>query len=164
MSNFSSSPAASVYSNGEFILIMTLSGRGMMRYDSAAPVYNLSAEVADEEVGTAVLSALSMSREIEVDNVGEFFDLERSKAEYEDWVSEAMRFRDIKTRRAFFKGMMNCGVRGEGGAIKFEPMRKVKLEAWQGTSSHGEDDVLVNIESRPFDVGVALRTALSRCR
>lgn len=164
MSDTGHTPTAAAFSNSDFILIETNSGCGRMKTDPDAPQYLLSIDASDAEIGNSVMAALSRSRQIGLDEVAKFFDLVRLEKEYSAWIENLMRIYGYKTKRALFKGMMNCGIRRVGDIIKFEPMRQVKQEMWEGTASHGEDDVIVPATSTPAEIGAAFRLALSRCR
>lgn len=156
--------AATAFSSSAFILVETCSGYRSYSLDTEAPKCFLDEGSSENEIGDAVLAALSRSRQISIDEIATFFNLERTTRSYADWITDLMTRYGYKTKRALFKGMKNCGIRRVGDIIKFEPMRQVKQEMWEGTASHGEDDVILPATSTPAEIGAAFRLALSRCR
>lgn len=166
MSDTGHTPTASAFSNGDFILVETNSGLGMKKADPDAPKHFLVMESSDSEIGGAVLSALSRSRQITLEETASFFDLDRSAKSYADWIAELMRRYGYKTKRALFKNMSNIsiGLEDFGSAVKFAPMRHKALESWIREKDDGIEDVVVPATSTPAEIGAAFRIALSRCR
>jgi hypothetical protein len=137
----------------------------MMQADPACPRIILSADAADHEVGTSVLASLSRSRQISVEEIPDFFDLDRTKQQYEEWVTDAMTRYGYKTRRSLFKGMKNVTIRLDPtlSVMVLRPLRHDRLESWIRTKGDGIEDVVVPAYSSPSEIGAALRVAFSRC-
>ncbi|WP_035061424.1 contact-dependent growth inhibition system immunity protein [Andreprevotia chitinilytica] len=155
---------AAVYRNDEFIHIETHSGYRGGLPDPDGKRFLLSPDVADEELGTAVLSALANSRFLPPREHEAFFDMRgRVVPQYEVWVSELMARYGYKTKRALFKNMANCGIEVCEGQLKISPTHHEKLEAWSREKNDGIEDVLISSTSSVVEVGAALRLALSRC-
>jgi hypothetical protein len=139
----------------------------MTQQDPASAQHLLSLDASDETLGIAVLDALAHSRLLTMEEYGVFFDLARSKAQYDAWVADMMTRYGYKTRRALFKHMLSCGVRQQAGTITFAPSRHDRLEGWGRTKSDiaegMTDEVIAETESSEM-IGAALRRAMSRCR
>lgn len=159
-------PTAAAYSNGDFILVETKSGYGRMRADPEAPKYFLVAEALDDEIGNAVVAALSRSRQLELEETAAFFDPDRAAKSYANKVADMMGRYSYKTKRALFKNMMNIsiGLEKSGTVIRFTPMRHKALDSWIREKDDGIEDVIVPATSSPTELGAAFRIALSRCR
>ncbi len=164
MSDVEHWPTAVAYSNRGFTLIETCSGYRSYSLDVEAQKYFLGEDASEGEIGNAVLAALSRSRRIAINEIANFFNLEQATKNYAGWVASLMARYGYKTKRSLFKGMKNCGIRRMGDIIRFEPMKQVKQEIWEGTASDGADDVIVPATSTPAEIGAAFRLALSRCR
>jgi len=112
---------ASTYWNGDFYLIETWSGyRGSGR-DLSGKQHTLGPEASADELGVALLDALSHSRFLELDELDKFFDYNKGQREYEAWIQALIERHGYKSKRALFKSMANCGVRVADGVWKFRP-------------------------------------------
>ncbi|CNF05597.1 Protein of uncharacterised function (DUF1436) [Yersinia rohdei] len=151
---------ACCYCNNKFLLIETLSGLGMVGSDSLFPPHFLPPDADDHSIGEAVLTALSNSRTLSLEEYSNFFNLEKSQERYTDWVAMLMEHYGCKTKRTLFKGMKNCSIHCINGEITISPSRHVKLEAWDGIGG----DVTLSANSSSAEIGAALRLALSRCK
>lgn len=166
---------ASVKLNKEFLCIQTYSGYGSSRADYKGAMYLMSPDAADQEVGEAVLDALSKSRfvlpeprtDVWIHPAATFdrdlYDLDSMMKRYKDWVAGLMGKYGYKTKRALFKDMKSCNVEGKLGILKMTPSHHEKLEAWSGDGFTESDNVVIAADSSPDQVGFALRLALSRC-
>nr|WP_074894091.1 contact-dependent growth inhibition system immunity protein [Neisseria elongata] len=117
----------------------------------------------NETLGTTVLQALANSRTFVYDSLEDqdFFDTEKFRQRYEDWVANLCGNLGYKTRRALFKNMMSGDIWLHNGCLKISPSRHVKLEAWDAIDA---DDVILSLDNSPEKIGSGLRLALSRCR
>ncbi|PTN56123.1 contact-dependent growth inhibition system immunity protein [Stenotrophomonas panacihumi] len=158
-------PRASAYCNCDFMIIETQSGYRGTKADPACPSIFLPTSAPDSDIGASVFEALSRSRQISVEEIPEFFDFERSKREYEEWVSDLMLRYDYKTKRALFKDMRNVSVElnPEHTLLTLSPSHHNRLDSWIRTEGDGIEDVVVPADSSPAEVGAALRVAFSRC-
>lgn len=140
-----------------------MSGYGLMKSDPDVPKHILDMDAQDDEVGSAVIYALSRSRQITLEETATFFDLDKAKKLYADKVADLMRRYRYKTKRALFKNMMNVSIRAEesGSVIRFTPMRHKASDSWVGDDDI--EDVIVPATSSPTELGAAFRIALSRC-
>lgn len=112
-----------------------------------------------------MLKALSDSRTLNVleDRVA-FFDLEKGKEQYANWVAMLMEKYSYKSKKALFRDMKNCGIHLVNNMITISPTRHEKLEAWGRTKGDGIEDVILPADSSPAEIGAGLRLALSRCK
>ncbi|EPC03024.1 hypothetical protein L861_22200 [Litchfieldella anticariensis FP35 = DSM 16096] len=123
----------------------------------------LGSDSEDEELGEALTDALSKSRTLTLDEYGEFFDYEKGKIQYKDWLKTLMERYGYKTERAMFKNMKSCNIESQNGTITIRPSHHEKLEAWSGDGISESDYVVIPADSSPAEVGAALRLAFSRC-
>ncbi len=124
----------------------------------------LPPDTSDEELGAVVFNALSKSRFIPYESLGDFLDNEKRKERYDQWVIEIMGFHRYRSRRQLFKKMHNCGIQLLDGNITIRPTGHEKLELWTGKGIVESDYVIIPADSSPEEVGAALRLAFSRCR
>ena len=117
----------------------------------------------NETLGTTVLQALANSRTFVYDSPEDqdFFDTEKIRQRYEDWVANLCGNLGYKTRRALFKNMMSVDIWLHNGCLKISPSRHVKLEAWDAIDA---DNVILSLDNSPEEIGAGLKLALSRCR
>lgn len=155
---------ANVFITKEFLCVVTYSGLGMTGIDTLFPSRLLSPEENDQNIGETILHSLSDSRTLTVKECETFFDLEKGKQDYSDWVTMLMGKYGYKTRKALFKDMKNCGIHCVNGVIKISPTRHEKLEGWGRTKGDGIEDVILSTDSSPAEIGAGLRLALSRCK
>lgn len=154
---------ASAYFNGDFIAVSTRSGyRGTAR-DPQGCETHLSPDASNETLGRSVLDAVACSRFLKLDEIDDFFNLERTTLAYTKWVASLLERYKYKTRRALFKSMALCHITVTTGTLEIAPMRHEKLEAWSGKRNDGVDNILLPLERPPEEIGKALRIAFSRC-
>lgn len=155
------SKTVSALMNEDFLSLQSYCGYSLAMIDPDAPEYLFNLDVADEELGSAILSALENSRFIPYDEIESFkANIEGS---YQDWISKLMNRYGCKTKRSLFKNMKSCGIYCEDGLIVIRPSHHEKLEAWSGTGIREEDYVKLPDNSEPSEIGAALRLAFSRC-
>ncbi|WP_065389820.1 contact-dependent growth inhibition system immunity protein [Photorhabdus namnaonensis] len=150
--------------NGDFYSITSYSGYRSLNLDLLGGNHMLSPDTSDEELGTVVFNALSKSRFIPYESLGDFLDNEKRKERYDQWVTEMMGFHRYRSRRQLFKKMNSCDIRLLDGVITIMPYGHEKLELWTGKGIVESDNVVIPADSSPEEVGTALRLAFSRCR
>lgn len=156
---------ASCYYKAEFLLIETQSGLGMVAADPLFTPHLLSPDTDDHCLGVTILQALSDSRTLNVpEERVAFFDIERGKEQYANWVAMLMGKYGYKSKKALFKDMKNCGIHCLNGIITISPTRHEKLEAWGRTKGDGIENVILSLDNSPAEIGAGLRLALSRCK
>ncbi len=155
--------SCSVYITHKFINIETTSGRGMVAADPLFPSDYISIDVDEITLGKTILAALSNSRTLSLEECGDFFDLDKGKANYENWVERLIEKYKFNSRKALFKDMKNCSIMCTKGQITINPTRHEKLEAWGGKGIKDSDHVVLPADSPPAKIGEALRLAFSRC-
>ena len=151
------------YANEEALIVQTCSGLGLTAIDHLYPPHILPLDTDNETLGTTVLQALANSRTFVYDSSEDqdFFDTEKFRQRYEDWVANLCGNLGYKTRRALFKNMMSGDIWLHNGCLKISPIRHVKLEAWDAIDA---DDVILSLDNSPEEIGAGLKLALSRCR
>ena len=149
--------------NDNFISIKTRSGYFNFLDDPEAPEHLFSPSSSEEEIGRALLDALSRSRIVIPKENREFFSFERAGVRYEKWVKEIMERYGYKKRRVMFENMKLCWIRVENDEIHIQPTNHVKLEGWEGKSKDMPETIVIKAASSAFEVGVALKEAFSRC-
>jgi hypothetical protein len=154
---------ANAMMNDEFISIETYSGYFNFLDDPEAPEHLLAANASEEEIGRALLDALSRSRILIPKENREFFSFERAGKRYEEWVKKIMACYGYKKKRAMFVNLKNCWIHWQDDLITLKPTNHVKLEAWEGKRKDEIVDVVIPGASSAIEVGKALKEAFSRC-
>ncbi|WP_301818793.1 contact-dependent growth inhibition system immunity protein [Neisseria maigaei] len=151
------------YANEEALIVQTCSGLGLTAIDHLYPPHILPLDTDNETLGTTVLQALANSRTFVYDSPEDqdFFDTEKFRQRYEDWVANLCGNLGYKTRRALFKNMMSVDIWLHNGCLKISPSRHVKPEAWDAIDT---DNVILSLDNSPEEIGTGLKLALSRCR
>lgn len=156
---------ANVFVTKEFFNVETYSGLGMTGRDDLFPSHLLPTDVDDQSLGEEILRALSDSRTLtELEDRIVFFDLEKGKEKYADWVAMLIGKYGYKTKKSLFKDMKKCGIHLVNKVITISPSRHEKLEAWGRIKGDGIEDVILSVDSSPAEIGAGLRLALSRCK
>ncbi|WP_065389818.1 contact-dependent growth inhibition system immunity protein [Photorhabdus namnaonensis] len=150
--------------NGDFYSVTTYSGYRALYLDPLGGNHMLSPDTSDAELGAVVINALSKSRFIPYESLGDFLDNEKRKERYDQWVTEMMEFHRYRSKRQLFKKMNSCNIRLLDGLITIKPSGHEKLELWTGLGIVESDYVIIPADSSPEEVGAALRQAFSRCR
>jgi len=150
--------------NDEFISIKTCSGYFNFLSDPEAPEHLLSPNASEEEIGRAVLDALSRSRILNPKDNRDFFSVELIGVRYEEWVKRIIEHYEYKKRREMFLNMKNCWIHSHNDLITFQPTNHVKLEAWEGVKKAGIEDMVIPTNSSLREIGAALKEAFNRCR
>lgn len=156
---------ANVFVTDEFLCVDTYSGLGMTGRDPLFPSHLLPPNADDISIGETILLSLSNSRSLTIrEERADFFNLERNKENYKQWIAMLMGKYNYKTKRKLFNNMKKCGVHLVNGLITISPSRHEKLEAWGRTKGDGIEDVVLSVDSTPEEIGAGLRLALSRCK
>lgn len=150
--------------NQDFINIGTFSGFRIKTRDPDGEQLLLSKTFSNEELGQAVLLALSKSRIINQSEIATFFDRDNVSKRYDSWVANLMEQYGYKTKRTLFKNMMRCSLEIRDGFLTISPSYHEKLEAWSGTGITENDNVVLPVGSSAEEIGAGLRLAFSRCR
>jgi hypothetical protein len=125
------------------------------------PEFLLDVCASDEELGKAVVESLKNSRFLELEKAYELYDI--CKENYPKWISSLMEKYGYKTKRAFFKNMLSCGMRLKGDVIVIRPSHHETLEGWGSGKITEKDYVHVPFTAPYAEIGAALRLAFSRC-
>ena len=155
---------ATAWCNEDFVCIQTDSGRGMLRYDPSGAQHVLACDASDEALGDALLDALGRSRVIPSADAKTFLDMKRGAIEYANWTADLITRFSYKSKTQLFRNMRHCGVQLLGDTMFLRPSIHEKLEAWGRQEGDGIEDVTIPAASSAAEIGVALRTAFSRCR
>lgn len=152
---------ATVKANAEFISIRPVSGYRLFFPAPGASEQLLDRDATGEELGTALLHALGLSRKLSLE---ESQDLRaRAQQHYDSWVVYLMERFGYPNRRALFKLMKSCEVDSDERQIVIMPTRHDRLEGWGRAEEDGIEDATLPLTSSRADIGAALRLALSRC-
>jgi hypothetical protein len=154
---------ASVYFNSDFYVVVSNSGYRGCALDPSGYEGHFSPTATDGELGNAVLEAISRSRFLKVEEIGDFFNLEKTTSNYSNWVASLLERYKYKSRRALFKDMTLCNIEVISQEMEISPTRHEKLEGWGGLGNDGAEKVRIAADSSAAEVGRALRIAFSRC-
>jgi len=148
--------------NEQFIHVYTKSRYRMAYADPLGDSFMLSPFVSNEELGTAVVSALSKSRFL---SVAEAEQLRAGAEERQGiWIDQVCKRYGYKSQRVLFKGMKNCSIECADHVLQIMPSVQEKSGGWSGDDIAPEDYVSITDTSSDSEVGAALRLAFSRCR
>ncbi|MEN4922751.1 contact-dependent growth inhibition system immunity protein [Achromobacter spanius] len=166
---------ANVKANSKFICIQTYSGYASCRADHRGAVHWLTPTASDEEIGTALLNALSKSRFVlpgprtdvwvhpDATFDAELYDLKKLGEGYTNWVESIKLRYGYTQRKLIFKDMKSCSFMARLGKIIMMPSHHEKLEAWSGEGISEDAYVIVSGDSSPSEIGAGVRLALDRC-
>jgi hypothetical protein len=154
---------ANVETNGNFILLETLSGYYGSLRDPKGRQHLLPFGASDQELGVALNDALSYSRIVKTKDAPDLYaPLEEQEQRYANFVQSLMQSYGYKTRRALFKNMKLLSVhRRREGLMTLFPTKHDRLEGWSGLPE--ENNVIIPSDSSAHEIGTAIRMALSRC-
>src|SRR5690349_17098062 len=99
---------AVVIANGDFIGILTYSGRGLVGRDPEGVQHLLPVDASNIALASAIRDTLQHSRFLSPEEYERFFDPMTNRARHEAWVESLMKRYNYKTKRALFKRMMSC--------------------------------------------------------
>jgi CDI immunity protein len=154
---------ASAYFNGDFFVIVSNSGYRSCVRDPNSFEGHLTPDATEEELGKSLLQAIGSSRFLKPDEIDEFFNLNRIMKSDSDWIASLLD-RYKKSKRNLFKNMALCNVTVTTGEMEISPMRHEKLDAWGREKDDGIEDIILQADSPPEEIGRSLRIAFSRCR
>jgi len=154
---------AAIYANEKFVCVQTCSGLRSTTSDPAGKLIFLHASPVPQELGRALQEALSLSRILTPEEIGQFFDLAAVEKRYEDWVAVMMEKFGYSTRRDLFKKMKHCIVECSNRVISIRPTFHEKSEAWSGKGIDKTDHVLISETASSHDLGEGALLAISRC-
>jgi hypothetical protein len=151
---------AIVHATLEFVDIAACAKYGLSIADRSLCWFQLSEPVRDEDLGISVGECLAKS----TTPSPEVFRLARAgvSGNYERWVRETMSKFGLDRRKLFIR-MQSVSAICIGGIITFEPSHHHKLESWSGDGLTDADHVHIPITRPAYEIGAALRLALSRC-
>lgn len=146
----------------EFLGLQTNSGIGLYSSDPVYPFQLLPPDSDNTCIGYALLQTLKNSREYTLAEIDEYLSLEKIEERYEEWVAMLINNYQYKSRRALFKNMKHCAIRGGNNILEIQPTRHKKLEEWIW-NGHENDVVRLPIDSDPKEIGAALIQAFEYC-
>jgi len=153
---------AAAYFNGDFYCIETCSGESLTVADPQGILCYLATDASDKDLGIALQSALEKSRIVHFADE-EFYNHKNGAERYYKWVRATMVKYGYKTEREMFENMKNCSVTSKSGLLTIEPSNHDSLEGWSGDGLTPSDDVTIDADSTPEQIGSALRLAFERC-
>lgn len=153
---------ASVYSNGDFFRITTMS-QGMLDYaePDASPHY-LTPDVDDATLGHTLRLALKASKRVSVEEFQKIFHsgvIQKLGNERDAW---AMKHYGYKTKRAMYKNMDSCSISVADRQIEIAPLHHKSLDGYSATVD-GPHPLYVPESATNEKLGAALRDGFSRC-
>jgi hypothetical protein len=147
--------------NGDFIGILTYSGRGLLGRDPKGSQHLLPSDASNDALGTAIRDALQRSRFLSPLEYESFFDPQKGKEKHDQWVKMLMTRYAYKTKKALFKHMKSCEIISRDQSIVFRPTHHDKLEGWADIGD--ESAIAVSAVTSDEALGQALREAFARC-
>lgn len=158
---------ADAYSNGDFILVVTLSGYRAQVHDFDGPHHFLAPDASPEDLGAAVLDCLAHSRFVSPEHDRRLLEtLSNFRAvasRWTAWWEEVRVKRGYKSKHAIFRGMKLCHVTRSRGTISVEPTSRDGRGGWSGDRIDADANVQLPEGASGSEIGASLLTALSRC-
>lgn len=155
---------ATIYANPDFLLIEACAGFRRVARNPYEKSHLLEPSAECSQIGSALLDALARYKQLSQSEIATFFDLTRVERDYAEWVANLKDQFGYETKKALFQQMKHCLVRADDRAITVCPTRHEKLEAWSGTGTKGDDNVIAELGASPDIVGRAVLLALERCQ
>lgn len=166
---------AGIKTSERFICVQTYSGYRGSQMDPSGVTHYLEVSAGDQELGAALMDALSKSRfvvpamrrdiwihpDAEVDAV--LYDFDPMARRYDAWIAECMELYDYRTRKARFKNMKSCTAKCHSGTLNIQPMKKEKGDGWSVPEDQPHVSVAVDTDRSSEEIGAALRLALAGC-
>ncbi len=155
---------ASADYNGDYICVETWSGYYGSSRDPLGKQHLLLPGTGDEELGNALLDALSYSRVGKFEEFPDVYvDRDTHAKQYKAWIADLMDRYRYQTKRALFKNMNTCAIHRwrKNGLIEIFPWNHDRLEGWSPLPD--SENVVVRAATSPAEIGAALRLAFSRC-
>lgn len=146
----------------ELLSLKTYSGFSRYSSDPVYPCQLLPPDSDNTCVGYTLLQTLKNSRQLTLAESKEYFSLEKTKEQYEKWVTMLINNYQYKSRRALFKKMKYCLIICTNNILEIKPTRHKKLEGW-GWDGHEDDAIRLPIDSDPKEIGAALMQAFEYC-
>ncbi len=155
---------ASAKFNGDFYCIETYSGFRGGSGDPLGKQHLLPPDVINEVLGAALLDALNHSRFItDEKELRSFNNYEKRKTDDAKWVSDLILRFGYRNKQRLFKSMESCLIECREELLTITPFTHEKLEGWGREKDDGIEDVVINKNATPEEVGAALRLAFERC-
>jgi len=154
---------ASCASTGSFLIIDTLSGRGLVKIDEEGHHAVLPINSDDQNVGDAISKALAKSRILPPGEAKAFLAPRKGKEEYDARVLRLREALGFKTRRALFENMQLVQIESKDGQIELMPTNHEKLEGWSGDGIDKALHIMLPANADARLLGSSLRIVLARC-
>lgn len=152
-----------IYFNGEYFIILTMSGYRARRHDYSRKEFILTNETSDRNLGMAAIEAANASRFVTPDDT-DFYSLDKLEKNHKIWLEDKLKKLNIKTKTTFLKSLIMCNLIIKDGLITIKPSHHDRLEAWSGSGITRENDVIIP-SSADFDkTGAGIRLAFTRCK
>ena len=151
--------AADIQGNREFVSVRAQIGYRTRLIDPGFREILLSPDATGATLGEAILTAVSASRAIRLEEAMALSAAAREQ--YEFWVKEISERYGYASRKALFRYMRSCSVDLRPGGLTFVPTNHVRAESWSGLPQ--AEHVVIAPASTAEEVGAALRLAFSRC-
>lgn len=154
---------ACVYKNEKFIAFEPLSGYRMWLPEDEDRTSFLRPDAEDQDLGKALLSALSLSRFIDPPlDENSFFKAERYVKADQIWHQQVMARFEFRSLRHLYESMRFCKVSRSEGAMSIKPhQRDAKPRYWWDLPPEATVVIAATLDAKA--VGAALNLALSRC-
>jgi len=156
---------AGAWFNGNFICVESFAFHAPAAFDPQGAQQFLPPDTSDQSLGQAVLTTLSSSLPISLDEAREPVHFQRIAQDYATWTESLIERYHYNTKQELLRNMLNCWIRRSGDFITIKPTYHQQLGAWRGYGGDvGVEDVRIPADSPAADVGAALRLAFHRSR
>jgi hypothetical protein len=154
---------SSVYFNGDFFKLQTMSRRGMRYADPDVEPFYLLPDAENQILGQTLRLALSKSKEVSVEKFDEIFKSGIVQEKLKEENKKLMKQYGYKTKRALYKNMNCCWISVYEGKIEIKPTHHDSIDGYSGISNDGPEILYLPVTATDEELGAALREGLSRC-
>jgi hypothetical protein len=154
---------ASVYFNGDFFQIWTMSRAGLRYADPDVEPFYLEPDVDNQVLGNTLRIALSKSKEIVGIKFMEIFKSGRVQEKDKEENKKLMKQYGYKTKRALYKNMDKCSISVFEGNIEIQPTHHDSLDGYSANQNKGPFALLIPETATDEELGAAVREGFTRC-
>ncbi|MEJ1162918.1 contact-dependent growth inhibition system immunity protein [Variovorax sp. CCNWLW186] len=155
------SPAATIFFNGDFYCVVSMSNSGLHFADPEEPVRYYEFGVDSEILGEGVRQALLASKKIPPNELKGVLPIVKKKVE--ERIASEMKTYGYKDKRALYQRMIACSVGLNNQALVFYPNHHSSLDGYKGISNDGPEVLRLPLSSSNAEIGVKAKEGLRRC-
>jgi len=154
-------PAASIFFNGDFYCVVSMSNSGLHFADPDEPVQYYEVGVSSEILGEGVRQALLASKKIPPNELKGVLPIVKKKVE--ERIASEMKTYGYKDKKALYRKMIACSVGLSDQTLIFYPNHHSSLDGYKGISNDGPEVLRLPLSSSSAEIGFKAKEGLRRC-